>query len=347
MKTRFWQRGPVIVGGLAGLALFGLTLQAVSVGTVLEGVRRVGTGFVWIMLLAGVRLAARAAAWTVCAGGPSHLPFRTTLAACVVGEAAGNLTPLGLAASEPVKVLWVRNRLGTIESAATLAVETLVYTVSVTVMLVGGSLACVAAFAPAAGMRAALIGLAGSACVVTLVWVIWQRRSRRPFTVLRAFGSREQDRPWVRAVADWLRRSGEILRGLASREPATLALVSVLEIVFHAVAVAEVSLTLVLLGVPHTTFLQAFLLEYANRVVTVAFKFVPLRFGVDELASGMIASLLGNAGAVGVTVAVIRKARVLCWSVVGLGLAAGRALVSRVRPKRQPALAERADGVTS
>jgi hypothetical protein len=90
--------------------------------------------------------------------------------------------------------------------------------------------------------------------------------------------------------------------------------------------------TLDLLGV-HTSFRDAFLMDYANRAVTVAFKFVPLRLGVDEWASGAMAAMLGNGGAAGVTVAVVRKARLLCWSLAGLAVGARR-MTTSAAPRR-------------
>lgn len=107
--------------------------------------------------------------------------------------------------------------------------------------------------------------------------------------------------------------------------PGRLVLVAGLEFAFQAAAVAEVYVTLVLLGAPNTTLLHALFLECANRAVTVVFKFVPLRLGVDEVASGLVTGLTGVGGAVGVAVAVIRKGRVLCWTLPGLALLGGRA----------------------
>jgi hypothetical protein len=50
------------------------------------------------------------------------------------------------------------------------------------------------------------------------------------------------------------------------------------------------------------------------------FKFVPLRLGVDEAGTGKVSELLQMSGPVGVTLAIIRKARDLCWALVGVGL---------------------------
>jgi hypothetical protein len=62
--------------------------------------------------------------------------------------------------------------------------------------------------------------------------------------------------------------------------------------------------------------------ESLNRVVTAAFKFVPLRVGVDEAASGAFAPLLAMDPAAGVALAVVRKVRSLFWIGAGLALIA-------------------------
>ncbi len=345
MSRTLSRRALVVGGGLIGLVLFAATLRAVSPSAVLAGVRRVGEGFAWLVLLGGVRLAARAGAWSACAGGPSRLPFGPAFRACIAGEAAGNLTPLGLAASEPLKVVWVRDRVNTIESAASLAAETLVYSLAVAVMLVLGGVAWMAAVAPAVAAPAVVIAV-GPVGAFAITWVALQRRGRRGGGLLPWLETRAEGRPVLGAVTDGLRRTREILRSLLAR-PTTLAWVTVLQVVFQAAAVGEVWLTLFLLGFGDVTFLQAFLLEFANRVVTVAFKFVPMRLGVDEAASGAMASLLGSGVAVGVTLAVIRKARVLCWSAVGLTLIGGRAVAARGRPRTTAVLLEADRHMTS
>jgi hypothetical protein len=332
------KRGLVIGGSLVGLVLFALTIRTVSLASMLEMVRRVGVGFVWILALGGARLAARAAAWTACTGGNSRLPFRSAFASCIVGEGAGNLTPLGLAASEPAKVMWVRNHLGTMESAASLTVETLLYSLTVAVMLAAGCVAALVAFAPGIARPLLLAGVVVCAGLAVLARALRGRRIPTP-AFARRWLAAGQGQSKIGAVRKWFARTGEILRTLASREPGTLALVILLEVAFQAAAVAEVWVMLVLLGMPNATFLQAFLLEFANRVVTIVFKFVPMRLGVDELASGTMSSLLKGGTALGVTLAVVRKARVLFWSVVGAALAAGRA-VGSPHPEPAPVLAD-------
>jgi hypothetical protein len=86
---------------------------------------------------------------------------------------------------------------------------------------------------------------------------------------------------------------------------------------FHVLAVAEVWIVLRLL-IPDVTIGEAFLLESAGRFVTIAFKFVPYRLGIDEMGSGAVAQVLGLGPANGVTLALVRRLRIIVLNVAGL-----------------------------
>jgi hypothetical protein len=89
------------------------------------------------------------------------------------------------------------------------------------------------------------------------------------------------------------------------------------EIAFHIAAVAEVWVVLASL-VPGVSVADAFLLESAGRFVIVVFKFVPYRLGIDEAGSGAVAAVLGFAPAIGVTLALVRRLRIMILNAVGL-----------------------------
>jgi len=63
---------------------------------------------------------------------------------------------------------------------------------------------------------------------------------------------------------------------------------------------------------------------------------VPLRLGVDEAGTALVTRALGLGTATGVTLALVRKARVLVWVVCGLLLLVRRGLsVRRVLQDRE------------
>jgi hypothetical protein len=325
--TRLPSRAVVLAGAVVGLVLLAVSVREADTRDVLDGMLSIGWGFVALPAIAAVRQALRAAAWTTCAGGTDRLPFGSSFGAGLVGEAAGNLTPLGLFASEPAKVVWVRGHLDTIDAAASLGLETMIYAAATAIVLLVGSVVWVAAAAPRALV---LTGVKGLSVVVSLslaIVALWIGRRAR-HSIDR--GDRE---PWTRLpgapiVRRMLERARHLLGALRDRGMATVTWVIALQVAFQLAAMAEVAVTLWLLGTAHPSLVQVFLLEYANRVVTVVFKFVPLRMGVDEAASGLTAALLGFGSTTGVTLALARKARVLCLTGAGAGLVAVRAMRS-------------------
>ena len=99
-------------------------------------------------------------------------------------------------------------------------------------------------------------------------------------------------------------------------------------------AILEVFLVLSVVRRSATTILHAFVFESTNRFISFAFRFVPLRIGVDEAGSGMFADLLALGTATGVTLAIVRKGRILVWIAIGVlflvrhGLSVRRMLAS-------------------
>ena len=121
-----------------------------------------------------------------------------------------------------------------------------------------------------------------------------------------------------------------------------------LGIAFHAFAVLEVYLVLGwLMGDGRPTWTQSIVFEALNRAITIAFKFVPFRVGVDEALSGALAPALAMASANGVTLAVVRKVRNLFWAGVGLALIGAHRVQRDGQRRISPELDARvgADGV--
>jgi hypothetical protein len=288
----------VSAGIVLGGALFAYAIGRVGLDVLADGIRRVGWGLVAILALGGVRFALRAQCWRWCLPPGVTLDFPHAFSAFLAGDAVGSVTPLGLLASEPTKVLLVRHHLATVASVASLTLENILYGVSVLAMLAFGfSLLLATTAVPEAAWWIA--GAALGATVAVAAAAIALLRSPR------------------------LQRIRSELRRFADEHPGRLARVFSLQLCFHALAIIETFLTLHwLLGDRSPTALQAVVFETVNRVTTVAFKFVPFRIGVDEAVSGAIAPVIATTAAAGVTLAVVRKARMLFWSGVGLLLVA-------------------------
>jgi Lysylphosphatidylglycerol synthase TM region len=305
-----------ITAAVVGVALLIFTVQrAGGWGAIVQGVTSIGSWFAVVLLLGAFRMACRARAWMICVDEPASFRFRDAFAAWLAGDAVGNLTPLGLLASEPTKVLMVRARISTVTSIASVAIENLFYTASViAVLLTGTWLLLQRANVPAGLERAAEMGLAG--IVVIAMLCIWAARAQ-PAIVSRFA-------PLISKIAGRAEAPAEAMRDVETRIYAVpqwplsrIAHVAAWEVTFHIAAVAEVWVVLATL-VPTVTLAEAFLLESAGRFVAVAFKFVPYRLGIDEVGSGAVASVLGLSPATGVTLALVRRFRIIILNAIGL-----------------------------
>jgi hypothetical protein len=311
----------ILLAATAGLALFAYTLWSTGLGPILRDVAGIGTGFLVVLALAGIREVVRTLSWLQCLPAAERPPFREAFAARIGGEALGNLTPLSLLVSEPAKAMLVRHRVSVAVALPALAVEQFFYSLTVGLVIACGLAAMLVTVPLATPLETiGVVSAAGMVALATLMlWVAWAQ-PRVAAASLRWLEDRE-------LVPRWLgRRVGEI-RALEERlytfgsgsRRRTLAIASLLA-TFHAAGVAEVYASVWLLSGSTPSLLVAFVLETVNRFITVIFKIVPFRVGVDEAGSGLVIRLLGYGAATGVALALVRKARVLTWTAVGVAV---------------------------
>ncbi len=91
-----------------------------------------------------------------------------------------------------------------------------------------------------------------------------------------------------------------------------------LQIVFHVLGVLEVLFVLSRISDVLPTFYNSFLLESVSRAITIIFKLVPFLIGVDEAGAQFVTETLALGAGVGVTLAIIRKGRILFWTAIGM-----------------------------
>ncbi len=318
---------------VVGIALLAFTITQVGWADVVLGIASVGWGFVPVLALGAIRMAFRARAWMACAEeaaplhpctlAPSHLPFRTAFGAIIAADALGNLTPLGLLASEPAKVMLARAKISTASSVASVTIENACYTASVALVLLTGTWFFFqrADVPPLLEQAAEVVVLGALVAAIVGLWAARTRPavlSRLDPLLARLLGKSTTSAEMLRDVET---RIYDVLRWPAPR----LLRIALWEASFHVAAVLEVWLVLRLLpGGEGTGLVDAFLLESAGRFVTVVFKFIPYRLGVDEAGSGAVAQVLGMGPVTGVTLALVRRLRILVLNAIGLVVLARR-----------------------
>jgi hypothetical protein len=316
---------------LAGLALFAYFVWAAGPSEVWSNISKIGWGFALILLLAGLRFGVRALAWTLCFEPPHRLGLLEAFRAYLIGDAAGNVVPFGIVVSEPAKAaLASSERVPFSASFSAIAVENIFYMLSVALFIFCGAAALLAGFQLTKVLRYSSYGIIAGALLFVAFAAYALRRQWRflsaalRWSAERGLGRRAFERRLARVSA-----FEDRIYGFYERRGARFLPIFVCEAVFHLLGVAEGYLTIALIADARPTLLSAFLFESVNRVITVVFKFVPLRAGIDELGTGQLARVLAFGVAAGVTLAIARKARTIFWMAAGVALLLGRGLSIR------------------
>ena len=317
-RSRFTSLG--IIFGLLGLLLFAYFVRRAGLGEIFTNIQRLGAGFLLILAISSTRYIVRALAWIRCVEHPHRLPFRDAVGARVMGDALGNIIPFAsVAVSEPSKAVFVKDRLPLLVGLSALAIENIFYALSVALFIFAGTATLLLSFSLPKALRYASIG----ALVVTLIIIpvgYLLLRSQKKFLsgTLRFFGDRGVAPKLVAKLTPRVQTLEERVYGFYHRNRRSFLSIFALDMCFHLAGIAEIYTTLYFISPVAPTLQQAFILESVNRIINVAFKFIPLRAGVDEGGTGQVSKVLGFARNIGVTLAIIRKGRDIFWSAIGL-----------------------------
>ena len=311
-----------IVFGLFGLMLFAYFVRKAGVGEIFAGIRRLGTAFLFILAISSIRHIVRSVAWTKCVEAPFQLRFRDALAARLMGDALGNIIPLAsVAVSEPSKAVFVKDRLPLMVGLSALAVENIFYSLSVCLFIFAGTATLLLSFSLPKPLRYASIGaLVTVVIIVPLGYLILRQQAKFLSASIGYLGKKGIASKLVTRIKPRLETLEERIYGFYHRGNRGLVMIFLLEFLFHVAGVAEIYATLIYVSPIAPSLRQAFILESVNRIINVAFKFVPLRAGVDEGGTGQVSKVLGFAKATGVTLAIVRKGRDIFWSTIGVAL---------------------------
>jgi hypothetical protein len=225
----------------------------------------------------------------------------------------------------------VRDRVPLLTGLAALALENIFYGLSVALFVFSGTAALLLSFTLPKPLRYAAIGaLIATALIGPIGYLVIRQKWKFLSGTLGFVRNRGLAQTRLEKTIPRAEQLEERIYGFYERNRNRILPIFLLEMCFHFAGVAEIYTTLYFISdVVAPTFLTAFILESVNRIINVAFKFVPFRTGVDEAGTGMLSKVLGFTTTIGVTLAIVRKARDICWTTLGIGLIIGRGLSLR------------------
>ena len=313
---------------LLGIGLFGYFIYAVGFNEIVDGIGRFGVaGFAVILALYFGRIFVRSYAWKLSVHEPDELRMKDAVPAVIIGEALSSTIPLGILISGTSKAIAVRHRLPMVSGLSSVATENLFYSLVTSLFLIVGAIILLRGFTVDPGIVWAINLLIAAVLALVVLGIVM---------VVRQWH-------FASAICNWLysngfltrllengryavRRFEDLIYGFYRRYPRRFLPICLLEAAFHFFALAEVWFILTRLTGEFPSLMITFLLESVSRLVTVLFKLVPFVIGVDEAGAQFVGNAVGLAAGIGVTLAVIRKGRILFWTAIGVALIIKRGL---------------------
>lgn len=320
-----------VIMTIGGIGLFIYFIYSVGLRDIYQGISRIGFGgFALILFIYFLRMCVRGMTWKMSVYEPYSLNLRDTVPAVIIGEALSTIIPLGILISGTSKAVAVRNRVPLVVGLSSVATENLFYSFVTSLVIILGAFLFVRSFDLPEGWIVTLdiLIVAVLAFVIFLIVLVikqWHFASE----ICESLYKRGIGRSLLEHGRDQVRLFENLIYGYYRRYPKRFLPIILLQVLFHLLGIAEIYFILSRLSENLPTLLSAFLLESVSRFISIFFKLVPFLVGVDEAGSQFVTETLAIGVSIGVTIAIIRKGRIIFWALAGIILIIKRGLSFR------------------
>jgi putative ABC transport system permease protein len=312
---------------LLGALLLVYIIRRVGVQTIFAALARVGFGFFFVVAINGLRHVLRTIAMSISVP-PEHrrFTFFQAFAARLGGESMSFLTFAGPLLGEATKVAMLRKRVPLVHGVPALVADNLLYNLSVVLVIFGGACLMLFAYPVPPVAREVLIIIASVAFFGLIAAAMATRRRVTLLTKIIDGLARRGFRPrFLRTRRHHIYRIELTVYAFYKRRTAAFFSMIGLDLASHVASVLEVYVTLKMLGLTANVS-AAYIIESLTKVINFAFGFVPGTIGVYETGNGIILRTLGYTTAIGVALAIVRKAAIVFWTVIGVFVITWRTL---------------------
>jgi len=294
----------------AGLAVLVALVRQVGIGAVAELLRRTGPALVIVSALYLAHIAVRAAAlWR----SLDVLRYADVLRVRLSGEAIEMLTFTGPFLAEPAKGwLLTKQGLSGADAFGGVALEYLVYTLTSAWMAAGALSLLLARGTLPQGLRGPVGGIVAAMAVFTLGFVV----AAATGVGLIAPGVRASG---AKSAAARLEPVERVMVTFMHGQPRRLLQVIAIELAGQLLLATEILVTVRALGFAFSA-LDALLVEGSVKFISIAFFFVPGQLGASESVYTLLFRTIGLPGAVGLTMALVRRVRAVIVAAIALAL---------------------------
>lgn len=316
---------------LGGIGLFSYFIYSIGFEEIRHGIENIGfDGFGIILLIYLVRICVRAYAWKLSVYEPYKLEMRDTVPAVVIGEALSSMIPLGILISGTAKAVAVRHRVPLVVGLSSIATENLFYSIVTGLFIALGAINLLRNFdLPEGWIWGIDVLIAGIFALIVFIILMVLRQWH--------FASEICEKLYARGIGRHILENGRLqvrlfenlIYGFYRRYPKRFLPIILSQVAFHSLGIIEAWFILSRISEQIISFYTAFLLESVNRITLTLFKLIPFLVGVDEAGAQFVAETLALGAGAGITLAIIRKGRVLFWTLMGIILIVKRGLSLR------------------
>lgn len=302
-----------------GVSLLVILVRAVGLGPIYQALGQIHTGFFVLLGLAGARHAARTLSMrTAVAREHRRFTFWQAFTTRLAGETISFFTFTGPVLGEATKAALLRKRVPTKAAVQALAVDNLLYNLSVALFISSGALVMLATYDLPVGARLPLYGIAaGMAAVIVLVGAAVVSDVMPVTAAVDFFIRRGVKARWFESKRGHFHEVESNVYDFYHQRPRSFFVMFGCDLLAHATTVTEVAAVLWMLGFG-PAFGVSYIIDSLTKVINLVFSFVPATIGVYEGGTGFILHTLGYAVATGLTIGIVRKASMLVWALVGL-----------------------------
>jgi uncharacterized protein (TIRG00374 family) len=304
---------------ILGLALLGWVLKNTDLTEILNLLGEIGIGFLVILGIYFFAFLFDSLTWQLTVLSIPLTPkwlyhfFQMRLA----GEAFNNILPAGSLGGEPIKAVLLKNLYGINyrDGVASLILARTINTVALILFLfIGFYLMVHTAILEEEYTTTAGIGL------LTLTVLIFLFFSIQRFKIASQISetlSKKRGFQWLGGILHQIKDIDGILVKFYKNHQGRAAYAFALAFVNWVLGVGEIIITMHFLGHP-ITLTDAWIIEAAAQLVRAATFFIPASIGAQEGAFLVIGSAVTGSPSLGITMAIVRRAREIIWVAWGI-----------------------------
>ena len=301
-----------------GVFLFAYLVRRAGPANLVESITTLGWRIALVIALGGVGHVLKTFAWRITLlGQKRQVSFARMLGLRLAGEAVGQLGGLGQLFGDGLRVSLLGPAMPLAQGITSVTMDRAFFVLSAAVVSMVG-LWAVLVVLPLPHALAVYAVLFASAFlgVVLITAVAVKRRWRILSGTARMLGKVQYFRRGIEDKLALIRSVEDNLLDFYHHTPGSFWASFALNLAWHCAAVFEVYLILWLLGTRVTLF-GALAIEALTKLVNIAGTFNPGNIGTYEGGSMLIVKVFGLTGAIGLTLAFVRRLRALFWAAVG------------------------------